>query len=285
MSETRIAMWSGPRNISTAMMYSFDNRPDTFCVDEPLYAHYLARTKIPHPDAQKVIDNGVTDWEKVVESLCGEIPGNAEIWYQKHMTHHILPHMELEWLSNLKNCLLIRNPREVILSLSKITDQIDARATGLPEQTRLLDHILETTGQIPIIVDSQDILENPEYFMSEPAAKLVFQTLGWTPSKFLYPFNNEIVALDPNFYPVGWVVAVGKKSLIKCEGESLFYLGEKKYNNIETAITENGTDILKYINEWNWEITKEWLILKGNGEWITAFSSMYNCPFRTAIRC
>ena len=167
MSETRIAMWSGPRNISTAMMYSFDNRPDTFCVDEPLYAHYLARTKIPHPDAQKVIDNGVTDWEKVVESLCGDIPGNADIWYQKHMTHHILPHMELEWLSNLKNCLLIRNPREVILSLSKITDQIDARATGLPEQTRLLDHILETTGQIPIIIDSQDILKDPEGMLSK----------------------------------------------------------------------------------------------------------------------
>tara|TARA_R110000824_G_scaffold372145_1_gene562222 strand:+ start:889 stop:1254 length:366 start_codon:yes stop_codon:yes gene_type:complete len=121
--------------------------------------------------------------------------------------------------------------------------------------------------------------------MTEPAAKLVFQTLGWTTSKFLYPFNNEIVALDPNFYPVGWIVAVGKKSLIKCEGESLFYLGNKKYNSIETAINENGITILNYINEWNWEVTKEWLVLKGNGEWVTTFSSMYCCPFRTAIRC
>lgn len=167
MSETKIAMWSGPRNISTALMYSFDNRPDTFCVDEPLYAHYLAHTGILHPNAQKVIDNGVTDWEKVVKTLCGEIPDNAEIWYQKHMTHHILPHMELDWVLNLKNCLLIRNPREVILSLSKKTDQIDVRATGLPEQTRLFDYILETTGQLPTIVDSQDILKDPEGMLSK----------------------------------------------------------------------------------------------------------------------
>ena len=167
MSETKIAMWSGPRNISTAMMYSFDNRQDTTCIDEPLYAHYLAHTGISHPGVQEVIDDGETDWRVVVDTICGNIPNQAEIWYQKHMTHHLLPHMDLDWISNLKNCLLIRNPREVILSLSKKTDQIDTRATGLPEQIRLLDHILETTGKQPTIVDSQDILKNPEKMLSK----------------------------------------------------------------------------------------------------------------------
>ena len=162
MSETRIAMWSGPRNISTAMMYSFDNRLDSYCSDEPLYGHYLDRTGITHPGAQKVVDSGETNWEKVVDSLCGEIPNGAEIWYQKHMTHHLLPHIDLDWISKLTNCLLIRDPREVLLSMSKKTDQIDVMATGLPQQNRLFDHLLETTGEIPTIIDSGDILKNPE---------------------------------------------------------------------------------------------------------------------------
>jgi hypothetical protein len=172
MSETRIAMWSGPRNISTAMMYSFDNRPDTFCSDEPLYAHYLAKTGITHPGAQAVIDDGETDWQKVVNSLCGTIPTGAEIWYQKHMTHHLLPHIDLKWISELTNCLLIRDPREVLLSLSKKTDQIDVMATGIPQQSRILDYLLETTGEIPPIVDSRDILQNPKKMLSKLCDKL-----------------------------------------------------------------------------------------------------------------
>lgn len=167
MSETRIAMWSGPRNISTAMMYSFDNRPDTFCSDEPLYAHYLAKTGISHPQAQAVIDDGETDWQKVVNSLCGTIPTGADIWYQKHMTHHLLPHIDLKWISELTNCLLIRDPREVLLSLSNKTDQIDVMATGIPQQNRILDHLIETTGEIPPIVDSRDILQNPKKMLSK----------------------------------------------------------------------------------------------------------------------
>ncbi|MCS5527442.1 MAG: hypothetical protein NZ774_06225 [Candidatus Poseidoniales archaeon] len=167
MSETRIAMWSGPRNISTAMMYSFDNRLDSYCSDEPLYAHYLARTGVTHPGAQMVVASGETDWEKVMDFICGEIPNGADIWYQKHMTHHLLPHMGLDWVSKLTNCLLIRDPREVLLSMSKKTDQIDVMATGLPQQNRLFNHLLETTGEIPTIVDSGDILKNPERMLSK----------------------------------------------------------------------------------------------------------------------
>ena len=160
-------MWSGPRNISTAMMYSFDNRPDSYCSDEPLYAHYLARTGVTHPGAQNVVASGETDWKKVVDFVCGDIPNRSEIWYQKHMTHHLLPHIGLDWVSKLTNCLLIRDPREVLLSMSKKTDQIDVMATGLPQQNRLFDHLLETTGEIPTIVDSGDILKNPERMLSK----------------------------------------------------------------------------------------------------------------------
>ena len=91
MTPRRIAMWSGPRNISTALMRSWENRPDTAVVDEPLYAHYLLKTGIPHPAADKVIRSQETDWRKVVEQLTtGDIPGGKTIYYQKHMTHHLL---------------------------------------------------------------------------------------------------------------------------------------------------------------------------------------------------
>ena len=70
-------MWSGPRNISTAMMRSFGNRNDCFVVDEPLYACYLAATGKPHPGAAEIIATGETNWRKVVESLTTEAPSDA----------------------------------------------------------------------------------------------------------------------------------------------------------------------------------------------------------------
>src|SRR3954451_4772545 len=87
----RLAMWSGPRNISTAMMRSWGNRDDCVVVDEPLYAPYLAVTRKPHPGMQEVIATGDTDWRKVVERLTGDVPDARRIYYQKHMTHHMLP--------------------------------------------------------------------------------------------------------------------------------------------------------------------------------------------------
>ena len=157
----RIAMWSGPRNISTAMMYSFANRGDTFATDEPLYAHYLSATGIDHPSAAEVIENGLTDWRSVVKQLCAEVPDGSRIWYQKHMCHHIIEGMEIDWLSSFKNCFLIRDPREVLLSLSKRTDAIDAWATGLPQQARIFKAVREMTGENPLVVDSGDILNDP----------------------------------------------------------------------------------------------------------------------------
>ena len=134
-----IAMWSGPRNISTAMMYSFDNREDCFASDEPLYSHYLARTGIKHPDADAVIAHHEVDVNSVVDYLTGEIPGDAGVWYQKHMCHHIIDGVDLNWVGAMRHCFLIREPREVLLSLAKKTDAIDAWATGLPQQARIID--------------------------------------------------------------------------------------------------------------------------------------------------
>src|SRR3979411_2181643 len=115
----RIAMWSGPRNISTAMMRAWGNRPDTAVIDEPFYAYYLERTGKKHPGAAEVIAQGETDWGKIVRQLTGDVPGGKRIYFQKQMTHHLLPEIEREWIIDLTNCFLIRDPREVILSYIK----------------------------------------------------------------------------------------------------------------------------------------------------------------------
>src|SRR6201993_5246124 len=101
----RIAMWSGPRNISTAMMRAWGNRADTAVVDEPLYAYYLERTGKEHPVAEEVIAAGETDWRKVVARLTREpIPNGKPIFFQKQMTHHLLPEVDRQWIVDLANC-------------------------------------------------------------------------------------------------------------------------------------------------------------------------------------
>ncbi len=160
MTPIRIAMWSGPRNISTALLRSWGARPDTFVSDEPLYAHYLHATGIDHPGSADVIAAGETDWRRVVEYLCGPVPNDKPIWYQKHMAHHLLPGMDQQWLGSLRNCLLIRDPRSMLASLSKVLPNLSADQTGLPQQVVLYE-LLSEQGAPPPIVDSTDVLRDP----------------------------------------------------------------------------------------------------------------------------
>ena len=183
--EIKIAMWSGPRNISTALMYSFDNRDDCIAIDEPLYAHFLKSTGTNHPNAKKIIQNEETEIDIVISNLLGPNPRSKPIWYQKHMCHHISDDHDLSWTNNLRNCFLIRNPREVLLSLSRVTDSIDIRATGLQQQKRILENISQFLGETPPIVDSNDILENPKLILSK-----LCESLG-------IPFSNQMLSWEP----------------------------------------------------------------------------------------
>ena len=135
----RVAMWSGPRNISTAMMRAWENRGDCAVSDEPLYAHYLAHTGLDHPARDEVIADGETDWRKVVDALLGPAPGGAPVWYQKHMTHHLLPHIGRDWIAGLRNVLLIRDPRQVVASYVKSRAEVTAQDIGLPQQVALYE--------------------------------------------------------------------------------------------------------------------------------------------------
>ena len=116
MKPIRIAMWSGPRNISTTMMRSFSSHSDTYVTDEPFYAYYLKRSKVTHPGYKEILKSNTTNYDHIVNSLVNQIPDNKSVWYQKHMAHHLDPKDNLQWTNNLMNCLLIRNPKHVIAS-------------------------------------------------------------------------------------------------------------------------------------------------------------------------
>src|SRR4051812_24609438 len=133
----RLAMWSGPRNISTALMRAWGNRPDTVVTDEPLYAQYLATTGKPHPGAAEVIAAGETDWRAVVAALTGPVPAGKPVWYQKHMTHHMLPTIDRDWLGRMTNCFLIRHPGEVLNSYAKVVADPTDEDTGFLQQLEI----------------------------------------------------------------------------------------------------------------------------------------------------
>jgi hypothetical protein len=175
MSENvhRIAMWCGPRNISTALMRSWGNRPDTAVWDEPLYAHYLLQTGIEHPGAQEVIEHHETDWRKVVERITGPVPEGKPIFYQKHMTHHMLPNVGRDWMAEVTHAFLIRHPREVLISLSRVVPRPTLEETGLPQQWELFSQMKEQTGEAPPVIDARAVLEN-----SEGQLRLLCDALG-----------------------------------------------------------------------------------------------------------
>jgi len=159
-------MWSGPRNISTAMMRAWGNRADTFVCDEPLYAHYLNVTRKPHPGMEEVIAAGETDWRTVTDWLTGDVPEGKRIFFQKHMAHHLLPSMERDWIGRLENVLLIREPKEMLTSLIKATPDAELEDTGLPQQLGLFAWLTERNGAAPAVIDARDVLENPREMLS-----------------------------------------------------------------------------------------------------------------------
>jgi Sulfotransferase domain len=158
----RIAMWSGPRNISTAMMRAWSNRADTFVIDEPFYAYYLSATGKEHPGAEEVIASGETDWRRVIAQLTGPISNSKQIFFQKQMAHHLLPEVSREWLSAVTNCFLIRDPREVIASYVKKREDPALPDLGFMQQSEIFDFVRIRMNSIPPILDAKDVLKNPE---------------------------------------------------------------------------------------------------------------------------
>ena len=157
----RVAMWSGPRNISTAMMRSFGARSDTAVVDEPFYAAYLAASGSIHPMREQVLASQPNDWRRVVEMLLGPVPGGKPIYYQKLMTHHMLDQFGREWMSSVRNAFLIRDPAAVLASYVLKRSDISLADIGIVQQRELFEREADRLGVAPPVVEGVDVLSNP----------------------------------------------------------------------------------------------------------------------------
>ena len=157
----RIAMWSGPRNISTAMMRSFENRTDCAVSDEPFYAAYLAATGLVHPMLDEVLRSQPNDWRDVVAALVGPAPADRPIWYQKHMCHHMLPDFGIEWSDACRNAFLIRAPGKVLASYVVKRADVTLAEIGIVRQAEIFDRIASRTGAAPPVIDTAQMLVDP----------------------------------------------------------------------------------------------------------------------------
>ena len=172
IAPVRIAMWSGPRNISTAMMRSFENRGDAAVSDEPFYAAYLAGTGIDHPMREESMASQPQDWRVVAESLAGPVPGGKRIWYQKHMTHHMLPDFGLDWCASCRNAFLIRDPVAVLASYTQKRPDVALADLGFERQWELFEREADRLGAAPPVIDADDVLANPRGMLSALCAAL-----------------------------------------------------------------------------------------------------------------
>jgi hypothetical protein len=162
----KIAMWSGPRNLSTALMYAFASRPDCAAWDEPFYAAYLAATGIDHPMRTEVISGGIADPAEVAARCTGPTPDGKPIWYQKHMTLHMIPKFDRRFIVSLSNAFLIRHPARVVESYSKKRESPTLADLGYVQQAELFDQVAQWSGRAPPVISAEAIRTDPRGALS-----------------------------------------------------------------------------------------------------------------------
>lgn len=199
----RIAMWSGPRNMSTTMMRSFGARPDTVCVDEPFYAAYLKRTGLRHPMSDEIFASQSSDPDSVARDMSGSPDPAARVFYQKHMTHHMVPGISRDWMAACRNVFLIRHPARVIVSYARKMPDVSLDAIGFPQQLELFERAHQLEGRAPLVVDSDDILRDPESVLRALCRAL---DLDWAPQMLAWPAGRkaEDGAWSPHWYDAVW---------------------------------------------------------------------------------
>jgi hypothetical protein len=178
----RIACWSGPRNISTALMRSWSSRDDTFVSDEPFYAYYLKEKQLKHPMYKEIIKHYPNRYKDIITSLTCEIPNDKQYWYQKHMAHHLIDLNNIDWIRDFENCILIRHPKDVINSYIKKNTLNHIDELGYPQQYKIM-RFLDSIGKKFVVIDSNILMNNPEKQLSQWCRKidLAFDTsmLKW----------------------------------------------------------------------------------------------------------
>ena len=185
----RIAMWSGPRSLSTALMRAWENRDDTVVWDEPLYPAYLYETDKDDFYAQEITTSYETDWRKVIyRATRSSIPESPRIFYQKYISCNYIDHFGFEWLKCLKNCFLIRSPRDLVLSLSKKTSVMSVERTGIPRLYQIYQYVVENTDSPPPIICAHDLQRDPKQTLT-----LLCDTLGvpFDPQMLRWPSGDR----------------------------------------------------------------------------------------------
>lgn len=175
----RIAMWSGPRNLSTAMMRSFGSRADSFVTDEPFYGAYLRQTGDPQPMMEQVMASMDCDWYSVARTLTGPNPAATPIWYQKHMAHHMVGPIAHHDLPGLRHAFLIRDPARVVASYAAKRVMVRPDHLGTARQVEFFDREADRLGHAPPVIDSADILRDPPAMLQKLCAAL---GIRWDPA-------------------------------------------------------------------------------------------------------
>ncbi|MFZ4688197.1 MAG: HAD family hydrolase [Polymorphobacter sp.] len=180
----RIAMWSGPRNLSTAMMRSFGARADTVVSDEPFYGAYLKATGDDQAMKEQVIASMDCDWHSVARTQNGAPPESRPIWYQKHMAHHMEGPVGIAALTGHTHAFLIRDPRRVVASYAAKRVQVRPEHLGVARQRAYFDREADRLGRAPPVVDSADILADPAGTL---AALCTAIGIDWDPAMLHWP--------------------------------------------------------------------------------------------------
>ncbi|MCR9127967.1 MAG: HAD family hydrolase [Alphaproteobacteria bacterium] len=185
----RICLWSGPRNISTATMRSFEARGDCAVWDEPYYGYYLTATGLPHPGRAETLAAWPTDPAVIAEACAGPAPGGEAEFFQKHMCQHMLPDLDLSWTAHCRHLFLIRDPAEVAASFNATMNSVTPDDLGAVRQLSLYDEIAEITGRgdWPVI-EGRDVLADPEGMLRAACAAL---DIVFTPAMLSWPAGRR----------------------------------------------------------------------------------------------
>jgi hypothetical protein len=200
----RIAMWSGPRNLSTTMMRSFGARADTAVVDEPFYAAYLAITGLNHPVTDEILKAHEADPARVAAALTGPVPGGRRVFYQKHMVHHMVPDIPMDWAGGIeRHVLLVRHPARVIASYAAKMETVSLEAIGVPQSAALHAGLTRQLGAPVPVVDADRILVDPEGVLTRLCETL---GIGFDPAMLTWPSGPraEDGAWAPHWYDSVW---------------------------------------------------------------------------------
>ncbi|MGB0845012.1 MAG: HAD family hydrolase [Alphaproteobacteria bacterium] len=173
MSEIKIAMWSGPRNLSTAMMRSFENRPDCRVWDEPYYAAYLAASGIVHPMNDEILAAHENDPLKVAATCLEDVRAETQTYfYQKHMPHHMLDSFDISWISKVRNAFLVRAPERVLASYAAKREEVTLEDLGYKQQHQIFQQLCDKLGKAPPVVEAEDVRGAPKRTISALCAAL-----------------------------------------------------------------------------------------------------------------